>query len=299
MVADTPTMILSEYLPGSEPHKLRASDSSRAKAARSHGRCSHLARNRYWRVQTRRERAGILASDCFLSRRCPDRARRRRPASDRPIVRALYAGDAACGWRARGSSAGGGSFAPARSSAPPRPPPPVERRRNELGTGQVEAGGERFPLIVVRLLLGDRRKAERAARGNAQEGSRLSTDLSADNRPVIHEGHVNHAARSQVSSPHLRSPAHSALAAPRTTCSRRASMAGASLAAPPAVNPLDDIQPLSGLDVEEASRRTLDRPTCRCALELLSQLVVLRLSLIHISEPTRLGMISYAVFCLK
>src|SRR5450756_2915778 len=26
---------------------------------------------------------------------------------------------------------------------------------------------------------------------------------------------------------------------------------------------------------------------------------VLRLSLIHISEPTRLGMISYAVFCLK
>ena len=27
--------------------------------------------------------------------------------------------------------------------------------------------------------------------------------------------------------------------------------------------------------------------------------VVARLSLIHISEPTRLGMISYAVFCLK
>ena len=27
--------------------------------------------------------------------------------------------------------------------------------------------------------------------------------------------------------------------------------------------------------------------------------VVLKLSLIHISEPTRLGMISYAVFCLK
>src|SRR5450756_3080872 len=26
---------------------------------------------------------------------------------------------------------------------------------------------------------------------------------------------------------------------------------------------------------------------------------VIRLSLIHISEPTRLGMISYAVFCLK
>src|SRR5450756_2701208 len=28
-------------------------------------------------------------------------------------------------------------------------------------------------------------------------------------------------------------------------------------------------------------------------------LLVLGLSLIHISEPTRLGMISYAVFCLK
>ena len=27
--------------------------------------------------------------------------------------------------------------------------------------------------------------------------------------------------------------------------------------------------------------------------------VILDLSLIHISEPTRLGMISYAVFCLK
>ena len=27
--------------------------------------------------------------------------------------------------------------------------------------------------------------------------------------------------------------------------------------------------------------------------------IVVKLSLIHISEPTRLGMISYAVFCLK
>src|SRR5450759_1947864 len=33
---------------------------------------------------------------------------------------------------------------------------------------------------------------------------------------------------------------------------------------------------------------------CRAA-----QLVLQKLSLIHISEPTRLGMISYAVFCLK
>src|SRR5665648_1181808 len=31
----------------------------------------------------------------------------------------------------------------------------------------------------------------------------------------------------------------------------------------------------------------------------LKEEIVLSLSLIHISEPTRLGMISYAVFCLK
>ena len=30
-----------------------------------------------------------------------------------------------------------------------------------------------------------------------------------------------------------------------------------------------------------------------------SKLDIMELSLIHISEPTRLGMISYAVFCLK
>src|SRR5450756_2534593 len=34
-------------------------------------------------------------------------------------------------------------------------------------------------------------------------------------------------------------------------------------------------------------------------LELAAGGVVVLLSLIHISEPTRLGMISYAVFCLK
>src|SRR5450756_583102 len=35
-----------------------------------------------------------------------------------------------------------------------------------------------------------------------------------------------------------------------------------------------------------------------CHAEITPDMVV-RLSLIHISEPTRLGMISYAVFCLK
>src|SRR5665648_1112798 len=35
------------------------------------------------------------------------------------------------------------------------------------------------------------------------------------------------------------------------------------------------------------------------ALAVIDHVASLPLSLIHISEPTRLGMISYAVFCLK
>ena len=34
-------------------------------------------------------------------------------------------------------------------------------------------------------------------------------------------------------------------------------------------------------------------------ISTMVRITVLALSLIHISEPTRLGMISYAVFCLK
>ena len=34
-------------------------------------------------------------------------------------------------------------------------------------------------------------------------------------------------------------------------------------------------------------------------IKSLELITVIKLSLIHISEPTRLGMISYAVFCLK
>src|SRR5450756_2736558 len=37
----------------------------------------------------------------------------------------------------------------------------------------------------------------------------------------------------------------------------------------------------------------------RGRLRARSRRAILTLSLIHISEPTRLGMISYAVFCLK
>src|SRR5665648_165554 len=47
-----------------------------------------------------------------------------------------------------------------------------------------------------------------------------------------------------------------------------------------------------------------DEPTSRCQTSpsiwtLGGDKPVIPLSLIHISEPTRLGMISYAVFCLK
>src|SRR5665648_240455 len=41
----------------------------------------------------------------------------------------------------------------------------------------------------------------------------------------------------------------------------------------------------------------LDEPTV--GLDIITARTVIELSLIHISEPTRLGMISYAVFCLK
>src|SRR5450756_2955090 len=46
------------------------------------------------------------------------------------------------------------------------------------------------------------------------------------------------------------------------------------------------------------SLETMTRDPMKCSVES-SLLVSLHLSLIHISEPTRLGMISYAVFCLK
>src|SRR5450756_994893 len=38
---------------------------------------------------------------------------------------------------------------------------------------------------------------------------------------------------------------------------------------------------------------------CSGAIGFADDFISYRLSLIHISEPTRLGMISYAVFCLK
>src|SRR5450759_5696196 len=49
-----------------------------------------------------------------------------------------------------------------------------------------------------------------------------------------------------------------------------------------------------GRDVRLRARRPVVRPLARPARR-----AGVGLSLIHISEPTRLGMISYAVFCLK
>src|SRR5450756_222074 len=77
------------------------------------------------------------------------------------------------------------------------------------------------------------------------------------------------------------------------------------------------VQAATRVNVEQASKRTMCGPTrlpYRGRLKWLGELseeyaqllhrgigggMYTRLSLIHISEPTRLGMISYAVFCLK
>ncbi len=53
-------------------------------------------------------------------------------------------------------------------------------------------------------------------------------------------------------------------------------MTGVNLVTPSAVNPLNDVQPLSGLDVEEASCRAFDGFGGRGAFELSLQRVVLR-----------------------
>eukprot|EP00658_Telonema_sp_P-2_P058564 TRINITY_DN47075_c0_g1_i1.p1 TRINITY_DN47075_c0_g1~~TRINITY_DN47075_c0_g1_i1.p1 ORF type:complete len:121 (-),score=33.25 TRINITY_DN47075_c0_g1_i1:82-444(-) len=54
-------------------------------------------------------------------------------------------------------------------------------------------------------------------------------------------------------------------------------------------------------DVVQEHRGCCQEHNARCGLRLLCALVrnLQRLSLIHISEPTRLLSISYAVFCLK
>ncbi len=53
-------------------------------------------------------------------------------------------------------------------------------------------------------------------------------------------------------------------------------MTGLGPTAPPAVNAFNDIEPLSRLDIGEASRLALDRLGCLCALELMLERDVLR-----------------------
>ena len=53
------------------------------------------------------------------------------------------------------------------------------------------------------------------------------------------------------------------------------------------------------LQIKEGEFITIMGPSGAGKSTLLNILGFLDLSLIHISEPTRLGMISYAVFCLK
>ena len=62
----------------------------------------------------------------------------------------------------------------------------ARHRRDEVRTGQPEAGGERAPVLVVGLLLGDCRAAEGAADGDATKGARAATELALHDRDVIH-----------------------------------------------------------------------------------------------------------------
>ena len=59
-------------------------------------------------------------------------------------------------------------------------------RGDQMRAGQVVGRRERLAVRVVRLLLGDRGQAERAADGDAPERARSSAELARDDAAVIH-----------------------------------------------------------------------------------------------------------------
>ena len=68
-------------------------------------------------------------------------------------------------------------------------------RRHEMATGEVVHRGERLSIGTVRQLLGDRRGAERTARGNLVKCARDAAKLSGDPREIVHAPRVDRAAR--------------------------------------------------------------------------------------------------------
>src|SRR5450756_2730671 len=58
-------------------------------------------------------------------------------------------------------------------------------------------------------------------------------------------------------------------------------------------SPTEGSATVAGFDIAHQGNRVREH------IGLVSEKMIMYLSLIHISEPTRLGMISYAVFCLK
>src|SRR5450756_476393 len=60
-----------------------------------------------------------------------------------------------------------------------------------------------------------------------------------------------------------------------------------------------DFEPLHGHDIKRRRKNMAKRRLPHLVAERAGVVIGYALSLIHISEPTRLGMISYAVFCLK
>jgi hypothetical protein len=96
-------------------------------------------------------------------------------------------------------------------------------RGNKVRAGQPEGGRERLAVLVVGRLLGDGRTAERAADSYAAERSRRTPQLSLDHGTVIHY---------------------------------RPRLDGSAVSVPlqPAVDALDDEEPLSRLDQPEPPR---------------------------------------------
>ena len=62
-------------------------------------------------------------------------------------------------------------------------------RRDQVVAGEVVRGGERYALLVVRILLGDGRQAEWTPGGDPAKGTGASADLALDDVAILHARH--------------------------------------------------------------------------------------------------------------